>query len=356
MNCVLYFRLNGSNYLVYSSDDNLYLGMLVNNCVVPINSDDALVLKYIVSILCDSSASFDDFIDKTIAILNREDATINEVDKFILLSFSDDKKSVFLDRCNSFYKKKSYSWLVILFLVILIVLGAWFYFFFYSKYSLLNHYVYNYYQQEERVSNTTYELVSVSNIDDVNFDSSVVSFKNPYDYFDVVSSDSNLEVYKSGDLELRIQVDDSVGFDDFFADMYSYFRDDASFYPLIDLRKVFSDNGVNDRYDLMYQCLLNFGSSVSFSSSDDDILNKFVFDMYTPIVVPFSDSSRVNKILLFSGDKRGYAYVTDDKISIELVNDDKIVKIDLDGFSDSAPILSHSGIINFVSSIHFKNY
>ena len=122
----------------------------------------------------------------------------------------------------------------------------------------------------------------------------------------------------------------------------------------VSINEVFERNNINNSLDLMYNIILYSQKEINSSSSKNEIIDNFVFEYYRPLILPYTKDSTINKIIFFTGDKYGYANITDDTLIINLKLDDDEYRIAYAYSDDIQHKLTEEEIINIVSTVKFN--
>lgn len=351
---ILCFSLNGSKYLFYTNGNKIKLGRLNGKTVDRVQSGDKKVLKEIIEILCSSDMDKQALFSKNISILDHDINGINyDTNKVIVLSFTNNKKSVFLDNCKSFEvaKKSRNGWIpffAVLVTSLLVVFGILFTsvvngsknsYKSSSKKELLSKYT------VDSDINVEHKVISIHGNGMTNFYDDFVTFYVPYSVYNSYKDDG-IDYYNFYGFDLKIYRKN-----DYYVDSLNKYYDEFP-YSDISLSDILSKYNVENSMDLIYQCLLNMDNNVGVYSTDDQIIEKFVFD-YLRNVVPYSSDSSINKVIFFTGEKYGYAQFIDDTINIVLKDGNDRIKMVFSNFSNG--MLSDREIVELVYSLKINS-
>lgn len=347
MKCILFFKFNNSNYLFYFVDGKIKLCRLKTGKFVKVLNNDRKLLKDFIERLCCSNFDKKYLVDNNILVLDRYvfDKSLSS-SKSTELSFSGKKRRIFLKNCASFYSNKKK------FICVLTLAFSCFIFFFgylfinsisnssvksSSNKDLLSEYTINI---DKKID---YRFISIDGHSITNFNDSYIRFYNNFGKYHLISS-GDINSYRFNDFNLSVGV-----IHDYYSNML-FTSSDFSDYSLVSLEDIFLKYDINDEMDLIYNCLLNIDRFVDDDSSVDDIVDKYVFDYYALKVVPYSESTS-SRIIFFTGDKYGYAFITNNRISVVLKNESDQVNITFDNLSH---MISDSDLIEFIYSLKFN--
>ena len=226
---------------------------------------------------------------------------------------------------------------------------------------LLKKYTYSPSEEYSRVFNIEYKIIDIHQKNYENlFDAGYIKFKNiKDDYSFVRGKDENLmldmNIYKSStgpDLSVWL-VDDiynNISEND-FPDLTS--DEFKAKYPDVDINDVFKRNKIQNKMDLIHAVVKNRDIEVNEKSSKNQIIDKFTFDYFLPLVIPYDENSELNKIILFTGNQYGYVYIKNDTNYITLKKDKQEVRIIYQDEESKKITINEEQLIELISSIKY---
>ena len=302
MENILYFKLNKKYYLFHKKGKKIKLNKVVDDKTCPIDKKDEPELKQIINLLCTNDISS----IKNIKVLKNKTININS-SKAITLSFTGKKQETFINNCKELIKKnkrnKQYRLISIIIALILLII---------TSYKLINKELM---VQKYTIKNNLDINVEVVNIEDKGSK-------------DINELESNLDI-----TVWNIKYNES--FEEFYSNTYLGY----------DFMEKLKEKNINNKFDLIYNCLLRYNDKIGINSSKEDMQENYIFNLYANTYIPYNNKSSKNKYIVFKGEKEGYAYITDKHITIELLNNDEIEKINFN------KIISDEEIIELVTKI-----
>lgn len=116
----------------------------------------------------------------------------------------------------------------------------------------------------------------------------------------------------------------------------------------INIKDTFKRNKIKNQTDLIYNIILYSKKNLTKKSSKDEIKDNYVFQSVREKTIPYNIESKINKIIFFTKDIYGFAYINDNQTFIQLLKNDISYRIVL------SPSLTEEEIINLVSTIEYK--
>jgi len=367
MRLILSFFYNGQLYIIFEYQTKIFLGKKTNNNLITMDDSEKKILRKIILLLISNDFSKNKILEKNITI-NYQKEEINTIENAIILDLSD-KKDLFLENCASLNtvkenKKNNFNFkFVSLFIIISFIIIGSVYFLnikkdvdnseFLQKYTFVrDNELSEFYKEEIKIVNITQK--TSNNL----FNDSYIKFENPYDGYTLIRSLSkknndafNMNLYQGSNIPALAtwKVEEMYKNSFEFIDLETIQNE----YD-ISLDEVFKRNNIYTSLDLMYNIILNSSKEVTSKSSKDEIIDKFVFEYYRPLIFPYDKDSSINKIIFFTGEKYGYANVTDNMIMINLKFNIDEYRIIYEYSNEEQNKLTEEEIINIVSTLEFN--
>jgi len=368
MNIKLNFIYNNNKYLIIENESKIILAKYENNVFIKILDNEKEGLIKILNLLFSSNFDIEKFLQNNIIILNKtEFNTPTPIQNTIVLDINAEKKDALFKNCETLYlmkeNNKNNTLIYILPLIVVVLLSSFFYLINYSQLTnnnqqLLDKYTFARDPELEDFYKQEYKIVNVTNKESTNlFNDSFIRFENPYTGYSLSRGMTdeidgmNMNIYQGYNIPgLVINLVEDLYADKFEDSTFTEFENNYN----ISIDEVFKRNKINNKLDFMYNIILYSNKNVNSNSSKEEIIDKFTFEFFRPLEIPYSVNSSINKIIFFTGDKYGYANITDENIMIILKNGDGEYRIiftyEKDQYNNK---LTDEQIINIVSTIKF---
>lgn len=373
MNIILCFQYNQRKYVIFEKDSKVLLSCYNENKLTQIEEIDKQFLKDFIKSLCSSDFSKTKLIkEKNIIVCSRVLDLPDDIGDYITLDIGD-KMGVFSANCASLYtvsksskKKPDYKPIIVI-----LTIGLIFVIFLLNfkmpikkdNSELLEKYTF---VRDEKLADfykMNVEIVDIKNKKSIDlFNDSYVNFENPYDGYKLIKSTSKKEgtgfdmnVYEGASIPAMATwfVEDMYDSNTDFYNTNIYTVEELEKQYGISVKDVFDRNKIKNDLDIMYNVILYYDKKVDSSSTEEEMIDKLVFEFYTPLVLPYYKENILGKTMFFTGDKKGYAFGTDNQIYIKLEHNGDEYRIIYEYDAVEQKKLNETDVINIVSSLKF---
>lgn len=358
MDIILHFSYNNKKYCIINYNNKILLYTFDNKIV----DEEKKFLGSIIKLLMDINFSKENFFKYKITILNKNDLNIStNVENAIVLDIPEENRRNILSNCSSLYTNQNNNInvkpLIFIIFILLICIGSFIFLGNFNSKNLLEKYTYirdpelaDFYNEEYNIINITTKQTNNLFLD------SFIKFENPYSNYSLSrgmeekNGDSfNMNIYQGNNIPILT----TMYVEEQYVDSFEYidlekFENEYN----ISTKKVFKRNNINNSLDLMYNIILYSKKEINSNSSKNEIIDNFTFEYFRPLIIPYDKNSNMNKILFFTGDKYGYATITDETIMICLKKGNSEYRIGF-AYEENNNKLTEQEIINIVSSAKF---
>lgn len=363
MKLLLGFLYNSSNYYVVDDGTRIYLGKYDNRKFVLILDSEKNDLRNIIKILLSKKINQKELSQYNISILSTKQFELaGGLSDAIILELQGKQRKNFITNCKKLDSKNKNKFLGIFLLILLFIAIASAVIFFFVTSSieennkakeLLAKYTYKWDSNLNDIYNLKYQSANIANkLEENLFTDSYISFKNPYSnefittHYDILYSMNSY----SGDPGLDVVYVPNNDSDPFAIYNLETLLQNYN----ISMDDVLTRNNIKTSIDLINKIVLNAEKQVDINSKEEEMIDHFVFDVLRPLVLPYDNSSQLNEMIIFQGDKKGYAHITDNTVTIVLENNLSQYKIIYNYLNSSLEKLTNSEIIDIVSTIQFN--
>lgn len=363
MKLILGFVYKESNYYIVDDGNKIFLGKYENNVFIVIPDSEKVELRNLIKLLLGNKLDKKALAEYNLSTLNTKSFQLaGGLNNAIILELPNKLRKNFNRNCKALSNEKTNKMIktILMILPIIAVVGVVIYYLIgvvmdnvakeNAAKALLEKYTYVEDSSLSKFYSMNFETVNITNKIGVGlFEDEFVNFENPYDsslfstHFDI---SFRMNKYL-GQADLDIIYYATPDFSDYnFADLNSKYS--------VSVENVLTKNNVKTRVDLVNRIYDNDSKKITTKSNEAEMIEHYVFDIIKPVAIPFDNESNTNEILIFKGDKIGYAHITDNEVDIVLEANEMEYELVFKYTNSEVPKLTREQIINIVSTLKFN--
>lgn len=357
MNTLLTFIHKGKKYIIFENNHMLLLACTKDNQLIDISDNEKEYLHQLIKGFIDVKYTKEKILKRDIIIVKNKSINSQfDSHKLIGLIFNDEQRKLLITNCQNIYKKTHYSYkykviyLITTTFLILISIILFYYLKVNNNIELFKKY--QKIKDNKTINNQTVEIVSINHHNSNNlFKDDYISFDNYCDKYELITSeqtDNNpINIYQSDKCPylaiIKYEQDDELNQIELDNENEKY-----------NISELYNRYKIRNMYDLLYNSVVYSEKKISSKSKKNEIIDGIFFENVKSIIMPYNQESKINDIILFDKDIKGYAHITQKKVLIVLYNNQDRYNIIIQNSSNEDINISKESIINIVSTIQYN--